>query len=78
MQRLLKSGGSVWDLVKPASGLVVLALLALVGVSLLMGLIGAVVSFLGWIAVRVLPIIAVAALIYWLARETGLLARFRK
>jgi hypothetical protein len=71
------SGGSVWDLVKPMAGLVVVSVLGLAAIGVFMGIAGAVIGFASWAAVRVLPILAVAALVYWIAREAGMLDRFR-
>lgn len=78
VQKLLNTDGSIWSYVKPAAGLVALGVLAVVGVSLILGLVGAVISFMAWVALRLLPIAAVAALLYWLARETGWLDRARR
>jgi hypothetical protein len=74
----LRDGEPVWRLVKPAAGLVVLGVLAFVGVGLFMGIAGALLSFAAWASIRVLPILAVGALVYWLARETGFLDRLRR
>jgi hypothetical protein len=76
--RYLEGGGSVWSLVKPMAGLVVVGILGLAAVGVFMGIAGAVIGFASWAAVRVLPILAVAALVYWIAREAGLLNKLRR
>lgn len=73
--RFLQGNGSTWDLVKPMAGLVVLGVLGLAAVGVFMGIAGAIIGFASWAAVRVLPILAVAALVYWIAREAGLIRR---
>jgi hypothetical protein len=77
MRFLQGNGGNVWDLVKPMAGLVVVGVLGLAAVGVFMGIAGAVIGFAAWAAVRVLPILAVAALVYWIAREAGLLKKMR-
>lgn len=76
--RYLQGNGSIWSLVKPMAGLVVVGVLALAAVGVFMGIAGAVIGFAAWAAVRVLPILAVAALVYWIARETGILDKMRR
>lgn len=76
--RYLEGGGSVWSLVKPMAGFVVVGVLGLAAVGVFMGIAGAVIGFASWAAVRVLPILAVAALVYWIAREAGLLNKLRR
>jgi hypothetical protein len=76
--RYLEGGGSIWTLVKPMAGVVVVGVLALAAVGVFMGIAGAIIGFASWAAVRVLPILAVAALVYWIARESGILNRLRR
>lgn len=73
--RYLEGGGSIWALVKPVAGLVVVGVLALAAVGVFMGIAGAIIGFASWAAIRVLPILAVAALVYWIAREAGFLKK---
>jgi hypothetical protein len=77
MRFLQGNSGTVWDLVKPMAGLVVVGVLGLAAIGVFMGIAGAIIGFASWAAVRVLPILAAAALIYWIAREAGLLKRLR-
>jgi hypothetical protein len=76
--RFLPGNGSVWDLIKPMSGLLVLGVLALAAVGVFMGIAGALISFAAWASLRILPILAAAALIYWIARELGLLRKIKR
>jgi hypothetical protein len=73
----LRGDGSVWGLVKPMAGLVVVGFLAFLALGLVMGMVSAVIGFAAWLAIRVLPILAVLVLAYWLAREFGWLDRLR-
>lgn len=75
MRYLQGGNGSVWDLIKPMAGLVVVGVLGLAAVGVFMGIAGAIISFAAWAAVRVLPILAAGALIYWIAREAGFIGR---
>lgn len=75
--RYLEGGNSVWTLVKPMAGVVVVGVLALAAVGVFMGIAGAIIGFASWAAVRVLPILAVGALVYWIAREAGLFKKLR-
>ncbi|HAH10132.1 MAG TPA: hypothetical protein DCL54_10165 [Alphaproteobacteria bacterium] len=74
----VRNSGDVWSLVKPAAGLLVLGVIGLALVGVFMGITSALISFASWVAIRVLPILAVGALFYWIARETGLLAKLRR
>jgi hypothetical protein len=71
----LRGDGSIWGLVKPMAGLAVVGVLAFVVLGVVMGMIGAVFSFALWLSIRVLPVLAVLALLYWFAREFGWLNR---
>lgn len=73
--RYLDGNGSIWALVKPVAGLVVVGILGLAAIGVFLGIAGAVIGFASWAAVRVLPILAVAALVYWIAREAGFLKK---
>jgi hypothetical protein len=73
--RRLEGGGSIWSLVKPMAGIVVVGVLALAAVGVFMGIASAMIGFASWAAVRVLPILAAGALVYWIAREAGLLKK---
>lgn len=57
----------IWGLVVPAAGFVALCFLVLVALSLVAGVVG----ILSWLALRLLPIVLLGALVYWIAKETG-------
>jgi hypothetical protein len=60
------------------AGLAVVGVLALLVLGLVMGMISAIISFAVWLSIRILPVLAVLALAYWLAREFGWLDRLSR
>ena len=69
---------SVWSLVKPLAGFLALGIAVVAGIGLFMGIAGAIISFAAGAAIRLLPILAVGALGYWIAREAGWIAKSRR
>ena len=76
--RNLPDSESILTLVKPIAGLLALGILALAVVGIFVGIASAIISFAAWFAIRLLPILAVAALLFWIAREAGLLKHLRR
>ena len=71
----LSNGRSVWSLTKTLAGFLVLGILGLAVIGTVLGIAGVVISFAVWVSLRLLPLLVVGAVIYWIARETGWLKR---